>query len=363
MAYGEQKDVGYHGGNRHTFSVTFWEEEKEEEVWESMVVEGSQEDLSEAKSAKEERIFDYEYANTPTPILAHETIYMCTGFEFNPPHPTNASLLATGHIVEFRPIIDPATMPYKYGWQADGGRTNRFDIMDVCPIMVYGMVLLFFHGVRQLDSLHVPYLSVLNSTGWAIGSGPLIFPPVAGLPFGDPSDPFDTHHLLLQVHYDNQMPERTPAGLHDTLGLVIRYTFDKRQHDTAIIRLGDGMVRGNPMPFGMEGKRRELEYTCPGECTSLWPWDITVFASSLHMHKYGHQMWSSITSPATDPDVVTTTTNLDRTDFYEFEFRHVSHIHKVIKRGDRLNVYCVYDTSQNLFPHIRLNDTKVSFGG
>ncbi|RUS34244.1 hypothetical protein BC938DRAFT_481617 [Jimgerdemannia flammicorona] len=341
MAYGEQKDVAYHGGNRHAFSVTFWEEEKEEEVWESMMVEGSQEDLSEAKSTKEERIFDYEYANTPTPILARETVYMCTGFEFNPPHPTNASLLATGHIVEIRPMIDPATMPYVHHYIVGACKgntekyrsmvgkptecmTNGFDVMDVCPIMVYG---------------------------WAVGSGPLVFPPVAGLPFGDPSDPFDTRHLLLQVHYDNQMPERTPAGLHDTSGLVIRYTFDKRQHDTALIHLGDGMVMGDPMPFGTEGKRRELEYTCPGECTALWPWDITAFA-----------MWSSITSLATDPDVVTTTTDLDRTDFYEFEFQHVSHIHKVIKRGDRLNVHCVYDTSQNLFPHMRPNDTKVSFG-
>ncbi|RUP43016.1 copper type II ascorbate-dependent monooxygenase [Jimgerdemannia flammicorona] len=306
----------------------------------------------EAKSTKEERIFDYEYANTPTPILARETVYMCTGFEFNPPHPTNASLLATGHIVEIRPMIDPATMPYVHHYIVGACKgntekyrsmvgkptecmTNGFDVMDVCPIMVYG---------------------------WAVGSGPLVFPPVAGLPFGDPSDPFDTRHLLLQVHYDNQMPERTPAGLHDTSGLVIRYTFDKRQHDTALIHLGDGMVMGDPMPFGTEGKRRELEYTCPGECTALWPWDITAFASSLHMHKYGRQMWSSITSLATDPDVVTTTTDLDRTDFYEFEFQHVSHIHKVIKRGDRLNVHCVYDTSQNLFPHMRPNDTKVSFG-
>lgn len=89
--------------------------------------------------------------------------------------------------------------------------------------------------------------------------GPLVFPEVAGLPFGDPTDPVDARYLLIQVHYDNQMPENTPKGLLDTSGISIRYTYEKRQYDSALLQIGDPMVNGKAMPLGKEGGKQTFE--------------------------------------------------------------------------------------------------------
>lgn len=62
------------------------------------------------------------------------------------------------------------------------------------------------------------------------------------------------------------------------------------------------------------------------------------------MHSYGRQTWSSVTRVSTVGPAnltVSTTTDVDRIDFYEFEFQHVSSMDTVIKRGDRLNVHCM----------------------
>lgn len=70
MAFGKQENVAYHGGNRQAYSVTFWEEEREENVEEDVMVT--------EQVRKDEQIFDFEYRSPPTPIVAKETRYMCT---------------------------------------------------------------------------------------------------------------------------------------------------------------------------------------------------------------------------------------------------------------------------------------------
>ncbi|RUP43083.1 hypothetical protein BC936DRAFT_137650 [Jimgerdemannia flammicorona] len=138
---------------------------------------------------------------------------------------------------------------------------------------------------------------------------------------------------------------------------------------------------GGFMPFG--SSKIEKQYICPGECTAKWPWDINVFASFLHMHEYGRQIWTGVTSPSPAGGNLFVTSDLDRANFYDFTFQHISTLNRTIKRGDRLNLHCVFnpiiarcfmliddihvyisysfDLSTNLFPQQRPNDTGVTF--
>ncbi|RUP50176.1 hypothetical protein BC936DRAFT_140081 [Jimgerdemannia flammicorona] len=123
--------------------------------------------------------------------------------------------------------------------------------------------------------------------------------------------------------------------------------------------VGDPNVLGGFMPFG--SSRIEKQFICPEECTSKWPWDINVFGSALHMHAYGKQIWTGVTTPSPSGGNLVITSDLDRDNFYEFTFQHISMVNRTIKRGDRINVHCVYDLTTNLFPKQRPNDTGVTF--
>ncbi|RUS26844.1 hypothetical protein BC938DRAFT_484047 [Jimgerdemannia flammicorona] len=79
------------------------------------------------------------------------------------------------------------------------------------------------------------------------------------------------------------------------------------------------------------------------------------------MHAYGKQIWTGVTTPSPTGSNRVVTSDLDRSNFYDFGFQHNSIVNHTIKRGDRINLHCVYDLSTNLFPRQRPNDTGVTF--
>ncbi|RUS26286.1 hypothetical protein BC938DRAFT_470975 [Jimgerdemannia flammicorona] len=339
------KQVAYHGSNKHASSVTFFAD-----------------DVTPITS-NDEVVTVWNYTNPPTPIAAKETKYVCTGFGFKPTAP-NSNTTLTGQIVEIAPIIDPSTSMYVhhyvvYSCDSKSAKfqqilnnpteclTSNFYIFDICPMT------------------------------WAPGTDALTFPTNVGLPFGNANDTFDSSSLVIEVHYNNDNPNMTP-NLTDFSGLTISYTTTKRKYDAGIITIGDPSVLGGFMPFG--SSRIEKQIMCPGECTAKWPWDVNVFArtkiihvicnaiplslpakSFLHMHMYGRQIWTGVTSPSPAGGDLFVTSDLDRANFYEFNFQHISILNRTIKRGDRLNLHCVYDVSTNLFPQQRPNDMGVTF--
>ncbi|RUP52215.1 hypothetical protein BC936DRAFT_137624 [Jimgerdemannia flammicorona] len=94
----------------------------------------------------------------------------------------------------------------------------------------------------------------------------------------------------------------------------------------------------------------------PGTSTSL-----QFSYSFLHMHSYSKQIWSGVTTPSPAGGNLVITSDLDRANFYEFTFQHISILNHTIKRGDRINVHCIYDLSTNLFPKLHPNNTGVTF--
>ncbi|RUP45567.1 hypothetical protein BC936DRAFT_148005 [Jimgerdemannia flammicorona] len=227
-------------------------------------------------------------------------------------------------------------------------------------------IVLALHLFVYLHLWPIHNIPSVSSTAWAPGTEALTFPANVGLPFGNANDTFDPSSLVIEVHYNNDNPNVTP-NLTDASGLSISYTTTKREHDSGLIAMGDPSVMGGFMPFGPS--KVEKQFICPGECTAKWPWDINVFASFLHMHEYGRQIWTGVTSPSPAGGNLFVTSDLDRANFYEFTFQHISTLNRTIKRGDRLNLHCIltayisysYDLSTNLFPQQRANDTGVTF--
>ncbi|RUS30781.1 DOMON domain-containing protein [Jimgerdemannia flammicorona] len=297
------KQVAYHGSNKHASSVTFFA------------------DNVTPITPKEEAVTVWNYTNPPTPIAAKETKYVCT---------ENSTISLLQH------------------------KSSMVRIVLALHLFVY------------LHPWPIHNIPSVSSTAWAPGTEALTFPANVGLPFGNANDTFDSSSLVIEVHYNNDNPNVTP-NLTDASGLSISYTTTKREHDAGLIAMGDPSVMGGFMPFGPS--KVEKQFICPGECTAKWPWDINVFASFLHMHEYGRQIWTGVTSPSPAGGNLFVTSDLDRANFYEFTFQHISTLNRTVKRGDRLNLHCVltayisysYDLSTNLFPQQRANDTGVTF--
>jgi len=167
---------------------------------------------------------------------------------------------------------------------------------------------------------------------WAMGVKEMTLPAEAGFRMGYGQGTFQ--YIVIEMHFDN--PEDL-AGIVDNSGVRIHYTSELRKYDAGSMTLGDPYIGFPDILPGIAA--HPVEATCPSQCTEIFSHDIEVFASGLHMHASGRRMW---TTHYRD-DVLLSTT--DRADFYAFAFQHVNYVNYTIKRGDRLNTHCVFDTS------------------
>ncbi|RUS30298.1 DOMON domain-containing protein, partial [Jimgerdemannia flammicorona] len=251
------KLVAYHGSNKHASAVTFFEDGVG-----PIVPEGPQEVVTV-----------WNYTNPPTPIVAKETRYVCTGFAFTPTAPgSNTSI--TGQIFEIAPLVDPSTVMYVhhyviYSCDSKSPKyqqmfnkpteclTNDFNIFDICPLSL-SLVRLFL--ILQLFSHNPTHnISSISSTAWAPGTGALTFPSNAGLPFGNANGALDASSLMLEVHYNNEDLVNTP-NLTDTSGVSFTYSTTKRKYDAGLLTVGDPNVLGGFMPFGSPRIEKEVGY-------------------------------------------------------------------------------------------------------
>jgi len=178
--------------------------------------------------------------------------------------------------------------------------------------------------------------------GWAIGSDKFTTPDDVGFPIG-PGTGKDV--LVLSTHYDN------PAGVQlqdPDSRLRIHTTTKPRTHEAAVMMIGDPFVTlGTEKLSGEPGltltagdPRIHVETTCDSACTETWDHEITVFGTLLHMHSYGHQIWSSIFR---DDEMVGET---NRNNFWDNNFQKLVETHTILKPGDRLNTHCIWDMSR-----------------
>jgi len=168
--------------------------------------------------------------------------------------------------------------------------------------------------------------------------GNITLPKEAGYRIGSASS-HASRHVILEIHYDN--PTRA-VDMVDSSGARLYYTSTIRQYDAGTITLGDVVPSFSNIPPQQEFT--EYEANCPTECTSKWPFDITVFSSFQHMHQIGKQMWSTHWRGPTMLGY------LNRVDYFQFDFQQGTPLNTVIKRGDRINLHCAFDSSRRTAP-------------
>lgn len=253
----------------------------------------------------------------------------------------------TRHIVGFEVIVDPSMVKHVHH----------------LVLFAYASKTAFLETVwntmTDKDSLDESTKSGKDSDNlgmfyaWALGSGALVLPDQAG--FRVSSSGQDLRYILVQMHYDN--PSGL-TGLTDTTKFRMHYSNTLRPNDAWMLSLGDPFVTFGigaedtvneigVLPSGQENVHRIG--TCPKECTKLWPQDITLFSSMLHMHYYGEKMYTDLYS-----EDGTFVKAISRIDFWDGSYQITQPVNVTVKPGMSMQTHCHFNT--------KFHDTHVPFG-
>ncbi len=169
---------------------------------------------------------------------------------------------------------------------------------------------------------------------WAAGVQPFAFPDDVGFHVGG-----DTGYvgLNMNTHYDN--PERK-SGLKDESGILIYYVEMEhfRPLEAGIFSVGDPNVWlfPTPIPEGISS----WHITCPESCTrSVLEEKVTIMTVQLHMHAVGRAI---MVEHKRDGEVINSWT----VEFYDYAFQDVVPISETmgveILPGDTFDTTCVF---------------------
>ena len=179
---------------------------------------------------------------------------------------------------------------------------------------------------------------------WALGATNFTYPNEAGGLIGGPDT---SPYLVLEVHFNNPYLKK---GIVDQSGIRIYYTSKRRNSDAGIMEVGLEYNPKNSIPPKASAFR--LSGYCLGGCTqaSLPSTGITVFASQLHTHLTGVQVFTRIVKK----DGTIVTLNIDR--HYSPHFQEIRLLPEPvqIERGDMILHTCIYNTESR---------ANMTFGG
>jgi len=136
-----------------------------------------------------------------------------------------------------------------------------------------------------------------------------------------------------QVHYDN------PAGIEgavDNSSVRLFYSDTPRQYDAGTIAIADALVH---LGGDTVESNRNYTFTCPSECTSqmVQP-SVTVFASMLHAHLTGLQLWTNLYRNGTFEHTI------EAAHFWSNDHQRNTLLNDTVTLlpGDELRTTCVY---------------------
>jgi dopamine beta-monooxygenase len=165
---------------------------------------------------------------------------------------------------------------------------------------------------------------------WAMGAPPLTYPPEAGYPIGGKDF---SSYVMIEIHYNN--PDRV-AGVVDSSGIKFHVTPTLREYDAGTMELGLEYSDKMALPPGQN--RWPLVAYCIPECTQvgLGSQGIKVFASQLHTHQTGKQVYTKHYRAGVE------LAELNRDDHYSPHYQEIRklprHVH--IIPGDALVTTC-----------------------
>lgn len=257
-----------------------------------------------------------------------ETTYWCTRFELPPeimkkPH----------HIIRFDGIVSPQSegvVHHMELFHCDVDRNTEIPVFNgVCTSEQKPMGL-------------TPCRRVIGA--WALGATNFTYPKEAGGLLGGPEK---SPYLILEVHFNNPYRKN---GIIDQSGIRIYYTPALRDQEAGIMEVGLEYNPKNSIPPRRDAFR--LSGYCTSECTeaSLPPDGITVFASQLHTHLTGVEVFTRILKK--NGNIVTL--NIDR--HYSPHFQEIRLLPEPVRieRGDMILHTCIYNTEGRI---------NMTFGG
>ena len=136
-------------------------------------------------------------------------------------------------------------------------------------------------GSSPLGSEHCNEIFFVSASG----TGGFTLPENAGFLVGGSN----AKYLVIEAHLDNE-----DGSTGDEVGNMVKIHFAsvKRDHDAAVLLIGDPAVTLTP-DIDPDTSDAHFETTCPSDCTNLLSGNLNVFASFLHMHKYGKTAWTA----------------------------------------------------------------------
>ncbi|OWF54665.1 dopamine beta-hydroxylase-like [Mizuhopecten yessoensis] len=181
-----------------------------------------------------------------------------------------------------------------------------------------------------------PELSTCRNVigAWAMGSGPFILPPDAGIPIGERSA---SSFILLEIHYNNP---NLLKGIVDSSGIRFYVTRHLRRHDAGIMELGLEYTNKMAVPPGQTSF--PLRGYCIAECTKvgLGHHSIHIYGSQLHTHMTGRKVYTKHLREGVElPE-------LNRDNHYSPHFQEIRRlpVPVEIRPGDALVTTCDYHT-------------------
>ncbi|CAF0960166.1 unnamed protein product [Adineta steineri] len=259
-----------------------------------------------------------EFLNQDVLIPDVETTYWCTRFEL----PQNI-MAEKHHIIRFDGIVSPQSE----------GVVHHMELFH-CDVDVK-MKIPEYNGVctsEQKPMGLTPCRRVIGA--WAMGATNFTYPEVTGGVVGGPKT---SRFLVLEVHFNNPYLKK---GIIDQSGIRIYYTKDLREKEAGIMEVGLEYNPKNSIPPGSPSFR--ISGYCAGECTraSLSNEGITVFASQLHTHLTGVEVFTRIIRK--NGEILTL--NVDR--HYSPHFQEIRLLPEPVQiyRGDTILHTCIYNT-------------------
>jgi len=168
----------------------------------------------------------------------------------------------------------------------------------------------------------------------------LVLPSEAGIFIGQ-YQTFKKRYFVMEMHINN------PSGLKninmEKIGLKLYTTTNYRPNDATTITVGDHTTNFPDIPIGSLVSR---ESTCPGICTQSLLGPVYIYASFLHMHSVGRQMYSLIHRASDSSEVAI----IEKRQFWNNGFQVMTPVNEVLYPGDQISTHCVYDTSKQSIP-------------
>jgi hypothetical protein len=164
---------------------------------------------------------------------------------------------------------------------------------------------------------------------WAPGGEPLDMPLAAGFRVGAGA----ATYAVIQMHYSN--PSNTP-GYRDSSGARLYLTTSLRPNNAGFMFLGMNTGR---IFIPKDHARWHQTGSCPTSATNALGTNVmNVFASGLHMHLHGKEMWTEHFRGSTQLP------RLGETHTYDFNAQKFVPVNATIRAGDSLTTHCIWDS-------------------